>query len=123
MLLLSIILSVIYLIYLLYEYYYNEKIKKSFKKIILVNGIRGKTSTALQMDSLLRKNGYRVFTKTTGTDPIILDCNNTKNPIVRKGSPNILEQIKIIKKAYNQKAEILILECMAITPDLQLISQ
>ncbi len=123
MLFLSIIISITYLIYLIYEYYYNEKIKKSFKKIILVNGIRGKTSTAIQIDSVLRENGYKVFTKTTGTDPIILDCNNNKFPIIRKGSPNILEQIKIIKKAYNQKAEILILECMAINPDLQLVSQ
>jgi len=123
MLFLSTTLFIIYLVYLIYEYYYNKKIKKSFKKIILVNGIRGKTSTALKIDSILRENNYRVYTKTTGTDPIILDCNSNKIPIVRKGSPNILEQIKIIKKAYKEKAEILILECMAINPDLQLISQ
>ncbi|MBN2286166.1 MAG: poly-gamma-glutamate synthase PgsB [Tissierellales bacterium] len=123
MLFLSLSLFAIYLLYLIYEYTHNEHLKKSFSNIILVNGIRGKTSTALQIDSLLRENGFRVFTKTTGDEPVILDCNHNRSIIKRKGQANINEQLSVIKKAHAQKAQILIIECMAIDPDLQHVLQ
>lgn len=120
---LSLIIFFIYIAYLVYEKSYNDKCVSSFKYIIHVNGIRGKTSVARLIDAGLREEGYKVFTKTTGTVPIIIDTENKEYEIKRKGSINIKEQLSVIKKAYLQKAEILILECMAINPQLQKVCQ
>lgn len=123
MLRLAIILTIFYIIYLIYEKKSNDKYLSSFKHIIHVNGIRGKTSVCRLIDANLRGAGYRVFTKTTGSTPIYIDTNDNEHIIKRKGTANIKEQLNIIKMAYKENAEILILECMAVNPELQKISQ
>lgn len=118
-----LILWLIIIIYLILENYYIKKISKSFKHIIYVNGTRGKSSTTRLIDAGLRNSGYKVFSKTTGTVPIYIDVNNNEVPIRRLGNANIKEQIKMVRLAYKQKADILVLECMAVDPELQFISQ
>lgn len=120
---LIILVSSIYILYLLYEYRKNKKIRKSFLHVIHVNGTRGKSSVCRLIDAGLRAGGYRVFTKTTGTSPRIIDTNGEEHEIHRKGKPNIREQIRILKMAAKQNAEILVIECMAVKPELQYISQ
>lgn len=120
---LIIITSTIYILYLLYEYRENKKIRKRFLHVIHVNGTRGKSSVCRLIDAGLRSGGYRVFTKTTGTSPRVIDTNGKEHEIYRKGKPNIKEQIKILKMAAKQNAEILVIECMAVKPELQYISQ
>lgn len=46
-----------------------------------------------------------------------------KLPVRRLGPANIHEQLRIIRKARREGAEILILECMAVNPELQKIAQ
>ncbi len=111
------------LLYLIYEKRQNDKYIASFTHVIHVNGIRGKTSVCRYLDTALRELGYRVFTKTTGTLPFIIDVDGNEHLIKRKGNVNIKEQLKIIKQAHEQNAGILIIECMAITPEYQKISQ
>ncbi|OLR65210.1 poly-gamma-glutamate synthase PgsB [Peptoniphilus porci] len=111
------------IIYLIFENYYINKISKSFKYIIYVNGTRGKSSTTRLIDSGLRSSNYKIFSKTTGTIPMYIDVNNNEIPIRRFGKANIKEQMKIMKLAYKQNADILVLECMAVDPELQFISQ
>ncbi len=118
-----LILWIIIIIYLILENYYLKKISKSFKHIIYVNGTRGKSSTTRLIDAGLRNSGYKVFSKTTGTIPMYIDIYNNEIPIKRIGNANIKEQIKVMKLAYKQNADIIILECMAIDPELQYISQ
>lgn len=120
---LAIFLSVSYVIYLIYEKNLNNKYLSTFKHIIHVNGIRGKTSVCRLIDANLRGSGYRVFTKTTGSTPVYIDTYGNEHIIKRKGTANIKEQLKIIKLAHKENAEILILECMAVRPELQKISQ
>ncbi|MDO5718082.1 MAG: poly-gamma-glutamate synthase PgsB [Tissierellia bacterium] len=110
-------------IYFIWEKYYNEIALKSFKHVIMVNGIRGKTHVCRLIDSILRSKGYKVFTKTTGTKPFVIDTNGQEIPIKRIGRPNISEQFKIIRKAYKERAEIIIIECMAVNPEYQKVLQ
>lgn len=110
---------IIAILYLTYEQIYLKKIRKSFKYIIHVNGTRGKSTVCRLLDSVLREAGFRVFTKTTGTLPIMILPDKKQIEIKRLGRANIREQIKMIKRAYQEKAEILILECMAVDPNLQ----
>lgn len=120
---LIVIMSIVYIIYLLYEYKQNIKMRERFLCVIHVNGTRGKSSVCRLIDAGLRTGGYKVFTKTTGTSPRIIDIHGREQEISRKGKPNIREQVRILKVAAEQNAEILVMECMAVNPELQHISE
>lgn len=113
----------IFFIKLIYEKISLEKARKKIEIIIHVNGIRGKSTVSRLIDAGLRDGKKRVFTKVTGTEPKYIDIDNQEKHIKRIGKANIREQIKTIKKAAKCKAEILILECMAVKPELQKISE
>lgn len=113
----------IFIIYLFLERKNNLKKRKSFKYLIHVNGIRGKSTVTRLIDAGVRAGGYKVFTKITGTSPRIIDTNKLEKEINRLGKANIREQIKAISWAFKEKAEVLILECMAVKPELQYICE
>lgn len=120
-----ILIAFIFVIMILYyttENIINRRCLKSFQAVIHVNGIRGKTSTCRYIDSALRTR-YRVFTKTTGTDAMMIDTLGHETPVRRLGPANLHEQLRVIRRAYREKAEILILECMAVNPELQKTAQ
>lgn len=100
----------------------HDRQQKDFLAVIHVNGVRGKTSTCRLLDAALRSK-YLVFTKTTGTDPVWIGTDGTEHPIRRWGSANIHEQLKMLRMAHRQGAQIVILECMAVQPELQRICQ
>ncbi len=116
------LLFILILLYFYIEKKINDRCLATFRAVIHVNGIRGKTSTCRYLDAALRTK-YRVFTKTTGTDARIIDTLGTEHPLRRFGPANIHEQLRIIRQARREQAEILILECMAVNPCLQEISQ
>lgn len=122
-LIIVIVLSVLYIAYIVFEKLYNDKVRKSFKYVIHVNGIRGKSTTTRLIDAGFRECGYKVFSKTTGTFPTIVNTNNEIVPIKRLGPANIREQLKMMRRAYKEKAEVLVLECMAVNPELQYICE
>lgn len=119
----TVILGVLYLGYVVFERLYFIKIRKSFKHVIHVNGTRGKSTTARLIDAGLRECGYRVFSKTTGTIPMMINTHNQEVEIRRFGLANIREQYKMMAQAYREKAEILVIECMAVNPELQYLTQ
>lgn len=119
----SLILLAGYLLWLLGEAYINRRARRSFRHVIHVNGIRGKTTTCRLIDAHLRQAGLRVFTKTTGTDPVYIDTAGVEHPIRRHGPPHIGEQLSMIRRAWREGAEILVLECMAVSPELQRVAQ
>ena len=118
-----IILSLLYILYLLFEKINLDKNRKNLKYIIHINGIRGKSTVSRLIDAGLRAGGYKVFTKTTGTSPRIIDTNAKEFEINRQGKANIREQISVITWASKEKAEVLILECMAVKPELQYVCE
>lgn len=119
---LFLLLFILLLLYFAAENYINTRCLSTFKAVIHVNGIRGKTSTSRCIDAALRKN-FRVFTKTTGTDAMMIHVDGAETPVRRLGPANIHEQLRIIRRAKKENAEILILECMAVNPSLQKIAQ
>lgn len=122
--LIILILVLLEIIYLVYEDYKNKKNRKKLKAVIHVNGIRGKsTVTRLIHGALKAKEDARVFAKTTGTLPMTIDNDYKEELIVRKARSNIKEQIKIIAKAVEEKSDYLVIECMAVNPLLQKVSQ
>jgi len=86
---------------------------------IHVNGSRGKSSVTRLITGGLRRGGYKVFGKTTGTKPRMLFVNGNEVPVRRIGKPNIIEQIRIVGRAAEQKPDFFVAECMGIQPHLQ----
>lgn len=119
---LFLFLFALLILYFIAESYINRRCLASFKSVVHVNGIRGKTSTCRCIDAALRKR-YRVFTKTTGTDAMMIHVDGSESPVRRLGPANIHEQLRTIRRARREGAEVLILECMAVNPALQKVAQ
>ena len=118
-----VICSLLYILYLCAEYRYLKHERKKLKYLIHINGTRGKSTLCRLVDAGLRGGGYKVFTKTTGTAPRIIDVDAVEREINRQGKANIREQIKAVHWAVRQNAEVLVVECMAVKPELQRICE
>jgi gamma-polyglutamate synthase len=101
------------------EFAYHEKNIRSIPVRIHVNGTRGKSSVTRLIAAGLREGGIRTFAKTTGTIPRMIIHDGTEYPVYRQSKANIIEQVRIIAFAARNKAEALVIECMAIQPYLQ----
>ena len=97
--------------------------RRKLKHVVHVNGTRGKSSVSRLIDAGLRAGGLRVFCKTTGTDPMTIDTDGKEELIIRRGRANIREQTAILRRAAAQNAEVLVVECMAVLPELQYAAQ
>lgn len=71
----------------------------------------------------LREAGIRTVAKTTGTLPKVVFPDGSEKSVYRVGRANILEQLKILKLAAEQSAEAVVLECMALLPQNQWVSE
>lgn len=85
-----------------------------------VNGSRGKSSVARLIAAGLRGGGLRVVVKTTGSAAAVIHTDGRETPVIRRGGPNIREQLKVIRDAAGEACDALVIECMAVRPDLQL---
>ena len=90
---------------------------------IHVNGTRGKTSVTRLIAAGLREAGVRCVAKTTGTVPRFILPNGREVPVYRPGGPNVIEQKQAVTMAAAQRAEALVVECMALQPHLQWLSE
>ncbi len=100
--------------------------RRRLKKIpirIHVNGTRGKSSVARLIAAGLRAGGVRTCCKTTGTLPRMILPDGTEYPVFRPARANIIEQIRIVDAAVEAGAEALVIECMALIPHLQWLSE
>jgi gamma-polyglutamate synthase len=88
-----------------------------------VNGTRGKSSVTRLIAAGLRAGGSRVFAKTTGTMARMIHPDGSESDVYRVGRPNIIEQTRIVKRAVECGAEALVIECMALSPELQPLSE
>jgi poly-gamma-glutamate synthase PgsB/CapB len=88
-----------------------------------VNGSRGKSSVARLIAAGLRSGGLRVVAKTTGSTARVIHTDGSETPIRRRGGPNIKEQLRVMRRATRENCEALVLECMAVRPDLQKVCE
>ncbi|MBD3236273.1 MAG: poly-gamma-glutamate synthase PgsB [Candidatus Eisenbacteria bacterium] len=90
---------------------------------IHINGTRGKSSVTRLIAAGLRAGGIRTVAKTTGSAPRYIHPDGSEEPILRRGRANIREQIPTLVRAAAERAEALVVECMAIRPDLQRVTE
>lgn len=105
------------------EYIFHIARRNKIPVRIHVNGTRGKSSVTRLIASGLKEGGFSVLAKTTGTVPRLILPNGDEKNIIRYGAPNILEQKFAIKEAVRQGANVIVLECMALLPFNQKVSE
>lgn len=90
---------------------------------IHVNGIRGKSTVARIIAGMLREHGLVTVAKSTGTFAAVINRDGVDEPIQRKGPPTILEQIEITRQYVTPDVDALVIECMALKPEYQRVSE
>jgi poly-gamma-glutamate synthase PgsB/CapB len=113
----------VFLLFLLLEKHQALTARKKLLYVIHVNGTRGKSSVARLIEAGLRAGGFRVYGKTTGTLPLARDVKGREQLVRRLGSANVREQLDVLKTAASQGAQVLVIECMAVAPQLQKVTQ
>jgi poly-gamma-glutamate synthase PgsB/CapB len=88
-----------------------------------VNGIRGKSTVTRLVAGILREAGYRTLAKTTGSAAMVIHEDGNESPIQRGGAATIVEQIDIIRKHVSPDTDALVIECMAVNPVYQRVTQ
>ena len=88
-----------------------------------VNGTRGKSSVCRLIGAGLRAGGRTTCTKTTGTLARFILPDGRERPVFRPARANVIEQVRIVAAAAAAEAEALVLECMALQPTLQWLSE
>ncbi len=105
------------------ELYIHNKSLLKIPTRIHVNGTRGKSSVTRLIAAGIREGGLKTYAKTTGTTPRIIDNNGNDIELHRLRSASIGEQIKLIRYFSKYKPDVLILECMAVNPQYQWVSE
>ncbi len=90
---------------------------------IHVNGTRGKSSVVRLIAAGLREGGLQTFAKTTGTIPRIINEKGKDLELHRLRTATIGEQIKLIRFFGKKSPDALVMECMAVNPQYQWISE
>lgn len=93
------------------------------KTRIHVNGTRGKSSVTRLIAAGLRAGGIRTCAKTTGTLARMILPDGKEYPIFRPAGANVIEQLRIVRTAVQYQAEALVIECMAVQPAYQAVSE
>ncbi len=107
----------------LIEYRLHQKRIFSIPIRIHINGTRGKSSVTRLIGAGLRAGGISNIVKVTGTFPRLILEDGTETYIHRKAGANIIEQLSIVRFASSRKVKALVMECMALQPQYQTITE
>lgn len=105
------------------EYRAHIRRLSSIKIRVHINGTRGKSSVTRLVAAGLRAGGLRTFAKTTGTLPRMIMNTGAEFPVYRPSKSNIIEQLRIVALAASESADALVIECMALQPYLQSLTE
>src|SRR5262245_11541105 len=90
---------------------------------IHVAGTRGKSTTTRLIAAALRASGRHVVAKTTGSEPRLILPDGSEEIWPRRGPASIREQMGFVRRATQLGADTIVVECMAVRPELVLASE
>jgi len=97
-----------------------QRVQRNRKRLALricVTGARGKSSVTRLLAAALREAGFKVLAKTTGSRPMLLLPDGSEVEINRRGRPSVLEQLKVMRRAADLSADVVVAELMSIRPE------
>lgn len=118
-----ILATVLLIAYLTHEYWRHQRNVKAIPIRIHVNGTRGKSSVTRLIAAGLRAGGKRTVAKITGTLPRVVLPDGREASIIRLMGANIIEQKYIYRYAVSEKPDAIVIECMAVNPVFQWITE
>ena len=107
----------------LIEIFFHKKALSNIPIRIHVNGTRGKSSVTRLIAAGLREGGFNTYAKTTGTIPRIINNKGKDVELHRLRSASIGEQIKLLRYFSKKKPDAVVIECMAVNPQYQWVSE
>lgn len=116
-------LSLAFIVYLLLENIMAVRRRNKIRHVIHVNGTRGKSSVTRLITAGLQAGGLKAMGKVTGTVPLLIDPDSQEREIRRRSPANIKEQLWVLHRAVDCGADYLVVECMALDPAYQRVSQ
>ncbi|HUU23378.1 MAG TPA: poly-gamma-glutamate synthase PgsB [Phycisphaerae bacterium] len=105
------------------EYFRHVRCRGAVGLRVHVNGTRGKSSVARLIGAGLRAGGIRTVVKTTGSAARLIFEDGSEHPIARPGPPRVIEQLRMFRVAARRGADAMVIECMALQPYLQFLSE
>jgi poly-gamma-glutamate synthase PgsB/CapB len=121
--LLLLLLTVVLVVLGLVEHAFHRRNVRRIPIRVHVNGTRGKSSVTRLIAAGLREAGVRTCAKTTGTVARLILPDGREVAVSRLANPNIIEQRRIVAIAAACEARALVVECMALSPELQALSE
>jgi len=118
-----IIATVLMIAFWTHEYWRHQRNVKAIPLRIHVNGTRGKSSVTRLIAAGLRAGGKCTVAKITGTLPRVVLPDGREAAIVRLMGANIIEQKYIFRYAVREKPDAIVIECMAVNPVFQWITE
>lgn len=109
--------------YFVIEYLLYRRTLRRIPVRVHVNGTRGKTSVARLIAAGLRAGGLRVYAKSSGTLASVTDENGNEFPVFRFSAPNIIEQMRVMRRVARFDPEAVVFECMALQPRFQALTE
>ena len=101
----------------------HQRARARIPFVVHVNGTRGKSSVTRLIAAGLREGGLLTWAKVTGTLPRLIDEHGEDRPIVRHAGSSIGEQRAVIAEASRRGVQALVIECMALKPEYQRVSE
>lgn len=103
------------------EYWSHKRRLKAIPIRILVNGTRGKSTVTRLIAAGLAAGELRTYAKTTGSAALLIRPDLQEERIRRRGAAkrraSIMEHRWFVGEAYNDRAQAIVAECMAIRPE------
>jgi poly-gamma-glutamate synthase PgsB/CapB len=113
----------VYLLVKIVESLVHHRLLQRVPLRIHVNGTRGKSQTTELITYGLQAAGIEAMGKVTGSVPTLLHTDGRRTEIKRIAPTSIREQQWVVHQAVQEGAQVLVLECMAIKPELQRASE
>jgi gamma-polyglutamate synthase len=115
--------TLLLLAYWIHEYWRHQRNVDAIPIRIHVNGTRGKSSVTRLIAAGLRAGGKKTVAKITGTLPRVVLPDGREAAIIRLMGANIIEQKYIFRHAADMKPDAIVIECMAVNPVFQWITE
>lgn len=101
----------------------HRRLLDAIPQRIHVNGTRGKSSVVRLVAAGLRAGGLRVVAKTTGSAARVILPDGSEADMRGRRRPSLGEYRQVVALAAREGADAVVIECMAVRPEMQRVTE